>query len=163
MRKPASTILSRGALLTLLFVSAAAHSQFAWLDEKGQRVYSDQPPPPSVPDAKVLHAPRGASRTPGDADAAPAAAGATAKTPPTLAERELDYRKRREESEKAAAKAAAEKTSADNKRANCDAAARNKQLLQSGRVVLTETNAAMQESDRARRMADSEQVLKDCR
>lgn len=157
MRKPASKSLFFGALLCL---SAAAHAQFAWLDEKGQRVYSDQPPPPSVPDAKILHAPRGSSRTPGDADAPPAAA---AKAPPTVAEREQDYRKRHEEAEKAAAKAAADKTNTDNRRANCDSAARNKQLLQSSRLVLTDANTPMPESERTRHLADSEQTLRDCR
>lgn len=160
MRKPASTTLFLGALLCF---SAAAHAQFAWLDEKGQRVYSDQPPPPSVPDAKILHAPRGSGRVPADAEAAPAAAESAAKAPPTVAERELDYRKRREEADKAAAKTALEQSNADKRRANCDAAARNKQVLQTSTVVLTETRATMSDSDRARRLADSEQTLRDCR
>jgi hypothetical protein len=64
--------------LTLLPALGAA--QWLWLDEAGRRVYSDQPPPPAVPAARIL-------RQPGVA--APAlwtgSAPATASTPPNAA------------------------------------------------------------------------------
>ena len=65
-------------ILSLLPALCAA--QWLWLDEAGRRVYSDQPPPPAVPAARIL-------RQPGVA--APAqwtgSAPAPASTPPAAA------------------------------------------------------------------------------
>src|SRR5471030_2362506 len=47
-------LLAGGALLAL---SAQALAQYIWLDEKGIKHLSDRPPPPSVPDQRILKAP----------------------------------------------------------------------------------------------------------
>ena len=38
-------------------VSHAALAQYAWVDERGVRQYSDQPPPKSIPKARILQQP----------------------------------------------------------------------------------------------------------
>ncbi|SFC42895.1 DUF4124 domain-containing protein [Massilia yuzhufengensis] len=51
--------LQRAALAGALLLSAAlAHAQYSWIDEKGTRHFSDRPPPPSTPAAKILKQPR---------------------------------------------------------------------------------------------------------
>jgi len=81
-----------------------AHAQYIWLDDKGLKQLSDQPPPPSVPPNRILKQPRQAGVAVLVAPAAPAdgaapasapAAAAPAKAPPTVAERNADFNKRR--------------------------------------------------------------------
>jgi hypothetical protein len=47
--------------ITLIFIAALlpalCAAQWLWLDEAGRRVYSDQPPPPAVPPARILRQP----------------------------------------------------------------------------------------------------------
>lgn len=61
MPSPASSspalLLRRAAALALLFAAGLAQAQFAWVDPKGVRHYSDQPPPPGTPPARILKAP----------------------------------------------------------------------------------------------------------
>lgn len=67
-------------------------AHWLWLDEAGRRVYSDQPPPPAVPPARVLRQPGVAAPalwtapTPASASTAPSAARATraASAPPPV-------------------------------------------------------------------------------
>ncbi len=54
-------------------------AQWLWLDEAGRRVYSDQPPPPSVPAARVV-------RQPGLPAPAPSLASPPASAPPVMAQ-----------------------------------------------------------------------------
>ncbi|MGB9108871.1 MAG: DUF4124 domain-containing protein, partial [Telluria sp.] len=49
-------LLCAGALA---LTSLLAHAQYSWLDDKGSRVFSDRPPPPGTPPARILKAPRG--------------------------------------------------------------------------------------------------------
>lgn len=51
--------LTRGLLASVVFVSATAWSAtgWIWLDESGRRVFSDIPPPASVPDRRILQSP----------------------------------------------------------------------------------------------------------
>lgn len=155
-------------LSAMLFASALAHAQYAWIDEKGVRHYSDQPPPTTTPDAKILKSPRGSMRpmpapvAPEGVAATPAAA-APVKAAPTLAEREADYRKRHADADKSDKKAADEKNTADTRRAQCESAARNKAQFDTGRRLRTEQNTVMTEEDRARELGNIDKVLKDCK
>ena len=49
--------LRRVAALALLCAAGLAQAQFVWVDPKGVRHYSDQPPPPGTPPARILKAP----------------------------------------------------------------------------------------------------------
>lgn len=46
---------------TLIFIAALlpalCAAQWLWIDEAGRRVYSDQPPPPAVPPARIMRQP----------------------------------------------------------------------------------------------------------
>lgn len=77
-------------MVAVLPTLSVAH--WLWLDEAGRRVYSDQPPPPAVPPARVLRQPGVAApalwtaSTPASASTAPSAARATraASAPPPV-------------------------------------------------------------------------------
>lgn len=50
-------LLRRVAAVALLLAAGLAQAQFVWVDPKGVRHYSDQPPPPGTPPARILKAP----------------------------------------------------------------------------------------------------------
>jgi hypothetical protein len=55
----------RALVLLLTVLPAAASAQFQWRDADGGMVYSDRPPPTSVPDNRIVRpAPGSAGRTP---------------------------------------------------------------------------------------------------
>jgi hypothetical protein len=155
MRNHTTKAILLGAML---LASAVAHAQYAWIDEKGVRQYSDQPPPTSTPAAKILKTPRGMAR-PATEAAAPAPAATPANAPPTLAEREADYKKRMA----AEQKAATDKKIVDSNRANCAAAAKNKALLDSGRPVRGDGNGLLAQDAKAKESAAMATILKDCK
>lgn len=71
-------------------VSHVALAQYAWTDERGVRQYSDQPPPKSISNARILHQPAESLRSnapalPANTPAAPRA-GASAAESPTIAQ-----------------------------------------------------------------------------
>ncbi|WP_240754546.1 DUF4124 domain-containing protein [Lampropedia aestuarii] len=47
--------------VALMLVAGAALAQWQWVDESGKKVYSDRPPPITVPERNILKMPRGAS------------------------------------------------------------------------------------------------------
>jgi hypothetical protein len=151
----------------LLLGSTVVHAQYAWIDEKGVRHFSDQPPPTNTPASKILKAPRGATQAAdAAAPAAPApsaAPKAPAKAAPTLAEREADYQKRRAQGQEEEKKAALAKKEADNRRENCAAATRDRAQLDSGRRLRTQQNIVMTEEDKAREQANVARVLNECK
>lgn len=155
MRNHSTKAILLGALL---LASAFAHAQYAWIDEKGVRQYSDQPPPTSTPDSKILKTPRGMVR-PSPQASAP---DAPAKAAPSLAEREADYKKRHAATDESDKKAAAEKKAADSQRVSCEAAARNKAQLDTGRRLRVE-GSVMTEEDKAKEQARIATILKDCK
>lgn len=156
MRYPTPRALLLGAML---LASTVAHAQYAWIDPKGVRQFSDQPPPPGTPAANILKTPRG---VPVPADAPPAAAAKPASPTPSWTDREADYRKRMAKAQETEQKTATESGKADAKRANCAAAARNKETIESGRRLRTEQNAVMTEEEKARDLAQYAKTLKDC-
>jgi type IV secretory pathway VirB10-like protein len=124
----------------MLACSAVAQAQWVWLDGKGIRQYSDQPPPTSVPAARILKAPKGAmpdlrkeiAEQPADETQRPAI-----KPGATLAEREADSAKRRTEAAAQARKAQSDaKTKADNAAA-CENTRSNQHMLESGVRIAT--------------------------
>lgn len=65
------------ATATLIALACpAAHAQWAWQwrDDKGVMVYSDAPPPPSIPASRVIRNPNSRTATPYEAMPAPASA-----------------------------------------------------------------------------------------
>ena len=164
-------LLAGGALM--LFASLS-HAQYVWIDEKGLKQFSDRPPPPSVPASKVLKAP-GLQPPPApvigsdDAAAAPAPAPAApaAKAPPTLADRNAEYRKRVKEQAEKDQKAAEEAQLKKDKAEYCEAARQAKAQLDSGvrisNVGKDGEHAYITDEERAQRVGRADKVVEACR
>ncbi len=119
---------------TLLMIASLGHAQYAWVDAKGVKQFSDRPPPPSIPAKNVLKAPRLAAVVALDeATAAPAATVAAVKAAPkSVADREADYRKRQVDKAESDKKAEGEAEVARNKLAACTSARQSRAQLDSG-------------------------------
>jgi hypothetical protein len=158
-------------LLAALAAQAPAHAQYSWIDDHGTRVFSDRPPPPGTPPARILKAPHApASATPYalPAPAAPAAPAApTTAAPPSLAERDADFRKRAAERDAAERQAAEDAKRKAAQAGQCAAARHSEVTLTSGRR-LTDVDdqgerVVVTEEEKARRLAQARRVLADCR
>lgn len=158
------------AVLAVLAMSAA-HAQWGWTDSKGNRQFSDQPPPPDVPEKAIFKRPPGTtigqpnytSVKLGDDDlkkAAAAAAANAASAPAAAASKPKDpneeFKKRQEE--KAKAEAEAQKVAQDNAKRNaeCERAKGYLRSLQDGtRIARTDAQGNrtfLDDAERAREM-----------
>lgn len=155
----------------LLLAAGLAHAQYVWVNEKGVKQFSDRPPPPSTPRSKILKAPglQPDAIVPVGAAAVPAAVApaSVAKGPPTMAEREVDFRKRAKERAERNEKAAGEAQQALAQRDNCAAAREYKQQLESGvRIATTAQDGErgfLDDAERARRSVKVNKTLEGCR
>ncbi len=108
-------------LLAALFLAPSAGAQiYQWKDENGKTVISDKPPVGYVRQQKTI-----------DSDTQ-AQSGQKQKS---LADREMEFRKRQKESQESGDKARKEEASASEKRENCDNARRQLQALESGERI----------------------------
>jgi len=146
-------------LLPLLLVALAAaphaSAQFVWRDANGRMVYSDMPPPASVPPSAVQRAPArqtpavvpgGSGATANGADAAAESAGAPAPslrgaasgapapaaTPASAADAEMAFRKRRTERAEAERKAEEAAAQAQRMARACEDSRTQVRTLESG-------------------------------
>jgi hypothetical protein len=153
----------------LLLAAGLAQAQYVWLNANGSREYSDRPPPPSVPRSQILKAPKG-SLLALTADApAPAADEKVEKKkgPPTLAERDADFRKRKQEQAEQEQKAAQEAQHQEAVADNCASARQYKAQLESG-IRVADTSAQgertfITDEERAKRLAKTKRILEACR
>lgn len=138
MSSPLRPTLSRLAALLLFCCAGLAQAQFVWIAPNGTRVYSDQPPPPGTPSSKIVKAPgrpAPAQVTPGAPnapDAAPPADAAAPNGPPTLAEREADYRKRAKARDESALKSQEEARIKAARAEQCEQLRKSQRMYQSG-------------------------------
>lgn len=175
--------LRRVAALVLFLATGLAQAQFVWVAPNGTRHYSDQPPPPGTPPSRILKAPglaavslqaapASAAKPVQPAPAAPAPAGVGPATeqpkgPPTLAEREADFRKRQQESQEAELK---EREQARVKAANaehCVEVRKAKLMYDSGirvaEVGLDGQKRYLSDAERAQRSARANAMAAQCR
>jgi hypothetical protein len=110
-------------------VLAQAQSPYIWIDEKGMKQLSDRPPAPSVPRHRILKEPTRASATQSGPQAS------TAQEPPTLAERDIDFLKRRAQAGAVQQKAEQEARHQREVAGNCELQRKNLQLLESNAPV----------------------------
>ncbi len=177
------SFVSQAVLIVVLHVTAgAAFAQFAWIDAKGVRQYSDQPPPASVPKNKILKSPglmaRDAPAAVSAADTGASAASITdagavsdksgaAKAPATTAEKNADYIKRKSDLAEKEQKAAEEAKAAAAKARNCEKAQNYARSLQSGeRVASLDKNGErsfMTDEKRAQEIGESRRALDGCK
>ena len=121
-------IFSLGIALTVTLSNATAET-YQWKDSTGRTVVSDTPPPGTAKESL---------RTIGsNAPKAAAAAAKPAEAPKTMAEKDLDFKKRQQESAEKAGKDAKEAANADAKRDNCERARKQLALLESGQRIAT--------------------------
>jgi len=142
--------ITRLALATALIACTSfAQAQWMWVNEKGVKQLSDQPPPPGTPANKILKAPRGtgmpdlrkeAAAAPAEGEEAPADEAKAPKPPPTLAERNADFNKRQKEAAEKATKAAEESKRETERKKYCSEAKKNQSLLESG-ARISDTDA----------------------
>lgn len=161
---------SRHPLLAALLLVACplALAQYVWLDDKGIKQFSDRPPPPSVPEKRILKAPGKPQFNPNaPAEAEPAADASAAKPAPTLAERNADFNKRKSEAAEAEKQAAANARRKADEAANCDAARQNQQALDQGlRLSTYDKNGErgyMNDQQREELRKNTQKVLADCK
>jgi len=155
-----------------LACSTAASAQWAWRDEAGKMVYSDQPPPKSVPAKNIVRQPPTPARPTAHVPA-PAAAPAEAKAPPapaatpTLAEREIESRRQQQQVAEAEKKAADAQVQQARNAENCERLRSYLRALQGG-FRIARVNAAGQQEilDDAARAAETSrtraEIERDC-
>ncbi|MGZ8301073.1 MAG: DUF4124 domain-containing protein [Telluria sp.] len=160
------TLLSGAALL---LVAGLAQAQYVWVDEKGIKQFSDRSPPSSIPDKNILKAPgkRLPALEPVAADVRPAPAADAQKQPLTVAERNVDYKKRMAEQAEAAKKKAIDAEQKTAKAEHCASARAYKAQLDSGaRIGVVGKNgeqAFMSDAERAQGSAKATKILAECK
>jgi len=137
---------------TLVLTTGMAQAQWQWVDDTGRKVFSDTPPPASVPDKSILRRPHGRPAS------APVAAEreteATEAPAPAVQRRDeqLEARKKQAEDAEKAQQQAEEARIARARQDNCERATRTRSTLASG-IRASTTNAKGEQEimdDRAR-------------
>lgn len=140
--------------LTLAFAASAEAQICRWKDAAGKTHYADSPPPGVECEGRVRPPPRPTA-------AAPAAGGA----PSSYQEKEMEFRKRRQEKLEAEQKAQQEKELAEQNKAACEQA-RNRVagLQRGGRVARYDASGQINylgEEEIARELAEARRALKE--
>jgi hypothetical protein len=178
MKKNAWIFRWLSVALLLACTLPTAHAQWSWKDKEGRRIFSDQPPPSSIPDKDVLRRPggsRAASPSLSTSDAATGASSsgatttATTAASPKISGKDSELEKRKKEAD--AAEKATQKAQADQfaaaRQENCERAKRAKSAFDSGQRI-AQTNAKGEReimSDAARGQESQrlqEIIAKDC-
>ena len=143
--KPIRLLFSAATLL----ICTASLAQYQWIDANGRKVFSDQPPPASVPVKKIVQQPN--KNAPvvvspdADTDAAPKADVASAPARPAasktkVVDKELEAKKKLADDELAAKKKAELEAQTKAKVENCVRAKNAKATLDSG-LRISQINA----------------------
>ncbi|MCU6433447.1 DUF4124 domain-containing protein [Undibacterium sp. Jales W-56] len=155
-----------------LLISVPAHAQYVWLDDKGNKQFSDMPPPLNVPKNRIIKAPnktaetslpaadKPAASTPGNADQN------KLEKPVTTASKNEDFMKRRAEQAAKDKKAAEEAQNNADKAKNCERAKSYQKALESGvRIATTGKDGErsyMDDGKRAQELADAKRTMAGC-
>jgi hypothetical protein len=171
-----STRRIRNTLLAALLAAVAlpVAAQWAWKDQNGRLVFSDQAPPPSVKASQIVRQPSpSSSPTSAPQPAAPAASADASKgeaaknAPKSWAEQEAEFRKRAKERADAEAKAQRDAEMAAARAADCDRQRGYLRTLEDGnRIFQTNAQGEREALDDARREAEirrvRESLIKNC-
>jgi hypothetical protein len=164
--------MSLAAALGLLLVSFAlpAAAQWAWRDEAGRTIYSDRPPPANVRSDQILrqpgtqtfgtanpnNAPQPETKGDGKGDAKDASKPAA---PKTLAEREMEFRKRMQETADAEKKQGEEAARNEQRAAECERLRGYLRALEEGqRISRTDAQGNREVLDDAQRASEVRRV-----
>ena len=161
-----------GAIVLAGLTCTPSQAQWAWKDSNGRVVYSDRPPPSDVKAASIMRQPTTqtlASPAPsaGQSDDAgkpadrPSDTKATPSGPKTIAEREMEFRKRQQERADAEKKATEEQAKSATKAAECERARGYLKSLEEGiRITRTDASGNREFLDDAQRAAEVERTRK---
>jgi Domain of unknown function (DUF4124) len=164
------TTLAVAAFVAVASCPAAA--QWAWKDDNGRTVYSDRPPPATVNTDRIVRQPPNKQTvlpTPAPADPAakpaPDAKATTSATAPaapkSIAEQEMEFRKRQQERADAEKKAQDEQTKLAAKAADCERAKGYLRAVEGGeRITRTDAAGNREFLDDAQRAAEAERTRK---
>jgi type IV secretory pathway VirB10-like protein len=161
---------SKSAFIFVLFFpltvgSYSSHAEtYQWKDINGQTVVSDVPPPATVKGRRSI----GGVKPGLISEAIPEKdpdAPKSAEPPQTIAEKNLEFKKRQQEAEQKAEKQAKERAAEKEKSENCDRARRNLAVLESSQPINAigdngERNA-MDASQRAQEIERARKFLAD--
>ena len=138
-------------VIALCLASSAGAEIYQWKDQNGKTVISDKPPMGQTPAQKISDTGAGDS--------------ASSKQP-SLAESDMEFRKRQKEAQERAEKEKKETTAAADKKENCQNAREQLRLLESGeRIALRDDKGERyylddaqraQETDKAKRFIESQ-------
>jgi hypothetical protein len=117
---------------TSLAFAGAAAAQYKWTDPNGRTQYGDTPPPGANVSAVRRATPPSSQPEAKTAD--------DKKAPATMAEKDAEFRKRRQDAEKEREKQAQARQEAEDKRENCARARENVRTLEGGRVARMDAN-----------------------
>lgn len=143
-------------IFSLLVMAATAHAGITkWVDADGKVQYSDQPPPASVKSQKALNIKTN--------PALPKATSSNNGGDKSMAEKELEFRKRQVKAEEAAAKEAKDQEEAKQAKANCEQSRRQLQALQEGQRIARYDEKGervfMEDADRPQAINDAKQAV----
>lgn len=128
------------AAASLLAASAVNAQIYQWKDEQGKTIISDKPPVGSVAKSRKIET---------------SAPDSSANPSKSIADRDLEFRKRLKESETQADTAKKEKADAAAKKDNCERAQKHLQVLQSGeRIALRDDKGERYFMDDAQRLQE---------
>lgn len=146
----------------------SASAQWQWLDKNGKKVFSDQAPPPDVPEKNILRRvgppPVARSTANPNVDAAPAEG--TADAPPKSAapkpsgvDKELEEKTKKAEADEKAKQAAEAAKVAKAKADNCALARQGKATVDSGvRLAKVNANGEREIMDDSARAAEQKRI-----
>ena len=169
--------LAIATVFFMLGLFAPASAQYVWIDQNNKKHYSDQPPPASVPNSRILKAPRNRpavnindaaqnGAVTGTSTGASSAAPAKLKAPMTTAEKNADFNKRKMEQAEKDKKAEEERKRADAKAQNCERARAAQRSLNSGeRITRVGKNGEREyigDEERTREKQVVQDTLKEC-
>jgi Domain of unknown function (DUF4124) len=150
----------------------SASAQWQWIDKDGKKVFSDQAPPPDVPEKNILRrsgTPQPRPTTGISAPDAPAAEGteaagakpreSAAAPKPSGVDKELEEKTKKAEAEEKAKRAAEEAKVAKAKADNCARAREGKSTLDSGiRIAKVNAKGEREIMDDGARAAEQKRV-----
>ncbi|ADU37054.1 DUF4124 domain-containing protein [Variovorax paradoxus] len=148
----------------------SASAQWQWIDKDGKKVFSDQAPPPDVPEKNILRRSGTPPPRPATGIDAPAAEGAEAGAAPKAREsaaapkpsgvdKELEEKTKKAEAEEKAKRAAEEAKVAKAKADNCARAREGKSTLDSGiRIAKVNAKGEREIMDDSARVAEQKRV-----
>lgn len=163
------SLLSVAAGLMALCLALPACAQYIWLDKNNIKNYSDKPPPPSVPQSRILKTPR--AKTISAATDVPSANGVSASAaqqkPATADDKNAADKKRKEEQAAKDKKAADEAKQAEVKAKNCERAREYQRTLSSGQRLIRADKKGersfLSDEQRAQEQQEVNRVLEGCK